>query len=118
MDLNKYSDVSLQRTNLVVKRSGGSRASHYNRVDKGLFVPPVKIGERMAAYPSNEVDTILSAQISGASDDELKELVNHLVASRKSNPVSVFLASGKRPEEVKAIIRALQSHLKIFGEEL
>jgi len=72
----------------------------------------------MAAYPSNEVDTIFAAQISGSSDAELRELVNYLIASRKSNPVAVFLASGKQPEEVKTIIRALQSHLKILGEGL
>jgi prophage regulatory protein len=118
MELNKFSSVSLQRTNLVIQRGGGGRANHYNRIDKGLFVPPVKIGERMAAYPSNEVDAIIAAQISGASDAELRELVNYFIASRKSNPVAVFLASGKQPEEVKTIIRALQSHLKILGEGL
>jgi len=44
---------------------------------------PVKIGQRAAGYPANEVRAINAARIAGKSDDEIRALVERLHAQRE-----------------------------------
>lgn len=67
----------------VCQRFGDIGASTaYDWCSKGLLTPPVKIGPRASAWPSNEIDAISDARISGKTDDEIRTLVRKLVAAR------------------------------------
>jgi hypothetical protein len=46
------------------------------------MTPPVRLGEKLSAWPSHEVDALNRAEIGGATPDELRALVQHLVAQR------------------------------------
>ncbi len=47
----------------------------------GLFPPPIKIG-RMSAWVAEEMAAVNRAIIMGRSDDEIRQLVEDLVAKR------------------------------------
>ena len=68
----------------VLRQRGKSRSSHYGDIQQGLFTPPVKIGARASAWPDNEVEALNAARIAGKSDDEIRDLVKKLIASRRS----------------------------------
>jgi prophage regulatory protein len=57
-------------------------ASIYNAIKKGLFTKPVLIGQRAVAWPKSEVQAICAARIAGYSNDQIKNLVNHLHSRR------------------------------------
>lgn len=68
----------------VRERTGYSRSTIYNRITEGLFPKPVKIGTRASAWPDYEINAINAALISGKSEDEIRELVQKLIATRKT----------------------------------
>ena len=68
----------------VLKNTGDSRSSHYDKIHKGLMIKPVQIGERAVAYPMAEIEAINRARIAGKSDDEIKTLVAELIKQRKA----------------------------------
>jgi len=49
------------------------------------MTPPVKLGERCAAWPSHEISKINAARIAGKSDEEIRELVAELKRQRISD---------------------------------
>ena len=59
----------------VLERTGLSRASIYVHVGKGVLPPPVKIGERSAAWPETEIEAVNAARIAGKAEHEIVELV-------------------------------------------
>lgn len=74
---------NLIRLSDVMERTGLSRASVYLHVGKGVLTPPVKIGERSAAWPEAEINAINAARIAGKSEDEVRVLVASLEAQRR-----------------------------------
>jgi len=66
----------------VLSAVGKGTTSLYGDIKKGLFPPPVKISERLSAWPISEVNRILAARIAGKSEAEIKELVAGLVKQR------------------------------------
>jgi prophage regulatory protein len=77
-------EISLQRSPQVCQRLGQCRSTLHNDVRNGLLPPPIQIGSRWSAWPSDEVDAILRARIAGRSKDQQRELVRELVAKRQS----------------------------------
>ncbi|HEU0044211.1 helix-turn-helix transcriptional regulator [Sphingomonas sp.] len=75
---------SLLRLPAVVERTGLSRASVYLHVHKGVMTPPVKIGDRSAAWPEAEIDAINAARIAGKSELEIQVLVGSLQRQRSA----------------------------------
>lgn len=73
---------SLLRLPAVIERTGLSRASIYLHVHKGVMTPPVKIGDRSAAWPEAEIDAINAARIAGKSEAEIQALVSGLQRQR------------------------------------
>lgn len=59
-----------------------SRASFYNRIREGLMPRPVKVGERLSAWPDHEIEAVNAATIAGKSRDEIKALVATLERQR------------------------------------
>jgi predicted DNA-binding transcriptional regulator AlpA len=67
----------------VSKKTAEPPSTIYWRVSNGEFVPPIKQGERAAAFILEEVDAVMRARAAGATRDEIKTLVRELVAARK-----------------------------------
>lgn len=59
-----------------------SRSSIYSDIAQGTLPRPVKLGERSVAWPQSEIAAIQNARIAGKSEDEIRELVSSLQASR------------------------------------
>jgi prophage regulatory protein len=74
--------TSLERLPSVRSRLGKGRSSIYSDINLGLFPPPVKVGLRASAWPTNEVDEVIAARIAGVSTKELRTLVRELVKRR------------------------------------
>jgi len=60
-----------------------SRAQTYADIAHGVFPPPIKFSRKCSAWLVYEVEAIAAARIAGKSDDEVRELVQQLVAMRK-----------------------------------
>lgn len=74
----------IQRLPDVLSTFGVSRSHIYQQVKDGLFIKPIRLGKRAVGWPSNEVNTLLSARIAGQSSEQIKLLVSTLEAARVS----------------------------------
>ena len=74
--------ITLLKKPTILKAQGISKSTLHNRINSGLFPPPVSIGARAVAWPSYEVESITSAIIAGKSNEEIKLLVSYLVQKR------------------------------------
>lgn len=73
---------SLLRLPAVMNATGQTRSTLYLRIKQRLMTPPVKLGERCAAWPSDEIAAINAARIAGKTDAEIRELVAQLEQQR------------------------------------
>lgn len=73
---------SLHRIRALCARIGFGRSTVYERIADGTITPPIRIGPKWSAWPSDEIDALLDARIAGWSDDQIRELVKRLVAER------------------------------------
>jgi predicted DNA-binding transcriptional regulator AlpA len=64
-------------------RLGIKKTKRHERIHCGTMPPPIKRGPRVARYVSDEIDAVVSAEISGASDDQIRALVQKLIDARK-----------------------------------
>lgn len=71
----------------TLDKTGEKRSSFYAKVKDGLMPPPIRLGggdrSRSVAWVEREVDAVIAARIAGKGDDEVRELVRELVASRR-----------------------------------
>ncbi len=77
-------NTHLLRLPAVMNATGLSRSTLYQRIKQKLLTPPVKIGERCAAWPSHEIEAINAARIAGKPDDDIRALVAQLQIERSS----------------------------------
>jgi len=75
--------ITLSRKPQVLKCLGISKSTLHNRINDDLMTPPISIGERAVAWPSNEIESLVNAQIAGKSQDEIKLLVKVLIKNRQ-----------------------------------
>jgi prophage regulatory protein len=61
-----------------------SRSTLYLRITQGLWPKPVSLGARAVGWPAEEVAAMNAARIAGKSDDEIRDLVAKLEATRKA----------------------------------
>lgn len=73
---------SLLRLPAVMNATGQTRSTLYLRIKQRLMTPPIKLGERCAAWPADEIAAINAARIAGKTNDELRELVAKLEQQR------------------------------------
>lgn len=52
-------------------------------MEDGLLTRPIVLGQRMQRIPSNEIEAIIKAHLSGKSKQEIKQLVKSLEDNRK-----------------------------------
>jgi prophage regulatory protein len=55
--------VSLERPRDAAKRCGISVSQLYREVKVGRLSPPIKVGERASAFPSEEIDRFIAERI-------------------------------------------------------
>ena len=69
----------------AIKASTGlSRSTIYLRIADGVFTRPVSLGGRAVGWPAREVEMLNAARIAGRTDEQMRDLVAALEASRKS----------------------------------
>lgn len=73
----------LVRSATVLAQTGMKKSTLYAHMDQGLFPRPVKLGDKFAVWPADEVSKINAARIAGKTPDEIKVLVVELTDARK-----------------------------------
>jgi prophage regulatory protein len=68
----------------VKKLSGISRSSIYKFIAEGFFSKPIALGPRMVGWLESELAALNAARVRGASEDEIREIVQRLEAARKN----------------------------------
>lgn len=71
----------------VAAQLGMARSSVWESVRNGTLPKPIRRGEKWSRWPSEEIERVESAIVTGASDDELRALAAELVAARRRVPV-------------------------------
>lgn len=66
----------------VIKLTGLKRSSIYIKVNEGLLPAPIKISKRAIGWPMNEIQQVVDAIISGASSEDVYQLVLKLMEER------------------------------------
>ncbi len=61
--INTSAPIALLRLNNVLAITGLKKTKLYDLIKSGDFPPPVKIGDRIATWPDNEVRDWISSQI-------------------------------------------------------
>ena len=79
--------ITLTRRPSILKSLGISKSTLQNRINSSLMTPPVSIGGRMVAWPSNEIESLIAAQIAGRTPDEIRLLVKVLIEQRTAGEV-------------------------------
>ncbi len=79
----------MQTPGYTIKRGKDARAqfsiaqsTFYDWQQRGLMTPGISLGVRSVGWPATELDAIAAARISGKSEDEIRALVQYLIAAR------------------------------------
>ena len=66
----------------VKTQTGYSRSTVYLSISQGLFIKPVRLGDRAVGWPAGDVAAMNAARIAGKSDADIRVLVQQLEAAR------------------------------------
>jgi len=80
--MNNTDFFKIIRRPVVLAKRGSSKSKLYNDVKNGVFVPPIPIGARAVGWVESECDKVIQAMIAGYSEQQLKDLVQDIVANR------------------------------------
>lgn len=64
------------------RATAAGRTLQHELVNKGLLPKPIKVGARSVGFPSDEIDSVMTLRLAGASDDQIRKHVQHLHAKR------------------------------------
>ena len=81
--MTRHTLLIIERKSELLPRIGLSRSNLHNKIQLGLWCPPISLGERAVGYIKYESDEVLSAYINGFTPEEIKELVQKLVSERR-----------------------------------
>jgi prophage regulatory protein len=76
----------------VIKITGLSNTSLFERTKEGLFPSSVSLGGRSVGFINTEVYAVVNARAAGHTDDQIRHLVKLMTAKRKES-ANDFLAS-------------------------
>lgn len=68
----------------VMAELGTTRSPTYEQIKAQLLPATVRIGPRAVGIPSHEVEAVIKARIAGASDEDIRRLVQRLHLQRKT----------------------------------
>jgi len=69
----------------VIQLTGLSKSSLSNRINDGLFIPPISLGARAVAFVAIEVNAVIQAMIEEQTPAQIKALVSGLIQQRKKS---------------------------------
>jgi prophage regulatory protein len=81
--MTQNNPITLIKIAVVLGRTGYSSSSLYNRINEGVFCPPIALGPRGVAFVESEVQTVLAAMVSGKNKETIQALVKKLVEQRQ-----------------------------------
>ena len=81
-------DTTLIPTDRTAERRARSRSQLFVDIKVGLMTPPLRArpGRKANAWPAYEIDALNRAEIAGATDEEIRQLVHKLVEQRAQIP--------------------------------
>jgi prophage regulatory protein len=68
------------------KATGFRKSARAKKVIEGLLPPPIKLGGKARAFVAHELEAVTAARATGANDDEVREVVQKLIAARACHP--------------------------------
>lgn len=69
----------------ILELTGWSKSTLYNRIESQQFVKPISLGQRSIGFVSTEVTAIINAMISEQTPEQIKALVQELIANRTND---------------------------------
>jgi predicted DNA-binding transcriptional regulator AlpA len=75
---------TIERKADVLDRLGLSRTTLHNKIQNGLWVPPISLGARAVGFIKHETDELLTAHINGYTPTELRKLACKLIEDAKN----------------------------------
>jgi len=64
--------------------TGFRKSARAAKIAEGLLPPPIHLGGKAAGFLAHELEAVISARATGATDDEVKDIVRNLVAARSA----------------------------------
>jgi len=78
------SSIHMLRPKQAFAVLGRSRSCGYADIKAGVLPPFVKLGVRASGLPAHEANAINAARVAGKSAEEIRALVQRLIAERKA----------------------------------
>ncbi len=75
--------LTIERKAEVLDRLGLSRSTLHNKIQNGLWVPPIRLGARAVGFIKHETDQLITAHINGYTPTQMRDLVIRLLEDRK-----------------------------------
>jgi prophage regulatory protein len=75
--------LRLERIDQVLSRRASKRSKLYDDISTGRWTPPIRIG-RASSWPAHETEKLLAAHIAGATEEQIKGLVQDLLEQRRA----------------------------------
>jgi len=66
----------------VVKTTGLSRSTIYNKISEGVFPKPIRLGERAIGFLESEVQAFVALLVKGVSNEEMRVAIIDIVKNR------------------------------------
>lgn len=85
------SKTQILRKPEVIKMTGLSSTSLFEKQKSGLFPTSISLGSRAVGFIEFEIQALLAARAAGHTDEQVKELVTLMIAKRKEQ-ADAFLA--------------------------
>jgi len=76
-------ETRVLRKSEVLKITGQSNTTIFERTKEGLFPTSISLGGRSVGYLEHEIYAVLTARAAGRSDKDIRELVTLMIAMRK-----------------------------------
>lgn len=84
-DMKNTHTIQLIRRPEALTLSARSKSALQLDEKAKLFCPPISIGDRAVAYIKHEVETVIQARIEGKTKEQIKAIVQDLIACRTAN---------------------------------
>ena len=106
--MEKDDDLTLLRVRTAFEMLGHKPSSGYMYVKDGLITDPVAYGPAGKRLPLGEIRRIAAARIAGASDDEIRALVQRLHWERKARASRDLAGDPEPPQRARRLRNAAE----------